>query len=97
MNDRDPAAALGRFLTLADVAEILNVSVAEVKAAVDSAELPAIRVGPRGPWRIERSELETYIQARYEHARRMSLWRQGEYAGIPDIPQGEATDPQSSA
>src|SRR5689334_17880453 len=36
--------ALGRFLTLADVAEILNVSAGQAYGLVRSGELPAIKV-----------------------------------------------------
>ena len=44
-----------RFLTLSDVAEILSVSVAQARAMVRSGELPAIQVGGRGQWRVEKS------------------------------------------
>lgn len=55
-----------RFLTLSDVAEILSVSVAQARAMVRSGELPAIQVGGRGQWRVEKSKLEEYIQQGYE-------------------------------
>ncbi|MBM3686918.1 MAG: helix-turn-helix domain-containing protein [Actinobacteria bacterium] len=54
-----------RFLTLADVAEILNVSAAQAYSLVRSGELPAIQVGGRGQWRIEEQRLEDYIAAKY--------------------------------
>lgn len=57
-----------RFLTLADVAEILNVSAAQAYALVRSGELPAIQVGGRGQWRIEEERLEGYIHAKYVEA-----------------------------
>ena len=57
-----------RFLTLADVAEILNVSAAQAYALVRSGELPAIQVGGRGQWRIEEERLEGYILAKYVEA-----------------------------
>jgi excisionase family DNA binding protein len=60
-----------RFLQLADVAEILNISPRQAYALVNSGELPAIRVGGRGQWRIEASELEDYIQRKYEETRQM--------------------------
>jgi excisionase family DNA binding protein len=50
-----------RFLQLADVAEVLNISPRQAYALVNSGELPAIRVGGRGQWRIEATELESYI------------------------------------
>lgn len=55
-----------RFLTLADVAEILNVSAAQAYALVRSGELPAIQVGGRGQWRIEEQRLEGYIAMKYD-------------------------------
>ena len=54
-----------RFLQLADVAEVLNVSSAQVYALVRSGDLPAIRIGGRGQWRVETSALEDYIQRMY--------------------------------
>lgn len=58
-----------RFLTLADVAEQLAVSVAQVRTLVRSGELPAIQVGGRGQWRVEAAALEDYIQRQYERTR----------------------------
>lgn len=54
-----------RFLQLADVAEELNVSVSQVYHMVRSGELPAIKVGGRGQWRVERLRLEEYIERKY--------------------------------
>jgi excisionase family DNA binding protein len=55
-----------RFLTLADVAETLNISSAQTYALVRSGQLRAIKVGGRGQWRVETTELEAYIQRAYE-------------------------------
>src|SRR2546421_4001319 len=49
-----------RFLQMSDVAEELSVSMSQVYHMVRSGELPAIKVGGRGQWRIERAELEEY-------------------------------------
>ena len=54
-----------RFLQLADVAEILNTSTAQVYALVRRGDLRAIKIGGRGQWRVESTELETYIQRLY--------------------------------
>jgi len=54
-----------RFLQLSDVAEVLNTSAAQVYALVRSGELPAIKIGGRGAWRVEATELEAYIQRLY--------------------------------
>lgn len=54
-----------RFLTLADVAEILNTSSAQVYALVRRGDLPAIKIGGRGQWRVESTQLETFIERMY--------------------------------
>ena len=54
-----------RFLTLADVAETLNISASQTYALVRSGDLPAIKVGGRGQWRVEATELEAYIARMY--------------------------------
>lgn len=58
-----------RFLQLADVAEVLNISAAQAYALVRSGELPAIKIGGRGQWRVEASALEEYIQRMYSETR----------------------------
>jgi excisionase family DNA binding protein len=59
-----------RFLTLPDVAEMLNVSASQAYALVRSGDLRAIKIGGRGQWRIEESELERFIAERYEQTER---------------------------
>lgn len=58
-------AATPRFLTLADVAEVLNTSSAQVYALVRRGELPAIKIGGRGQWRVEAAQLEAFIEQMY--------------------------------
>jgi len=58
-------AELPRFLTLADVAEVLSTSSAQVYALVRRGELKAIKIGGRGQWRVAEGDLETYIQRLY--------------------------------
>jgi excisionase family DNA binding protein len=58
-----------RFLTLPEVAEVLNTSVAQVYALVRRGDLVAIKIGGRGQWRVETDELEAYIQRAYTAAR----------------------------
>lgn len=90
MNDSGTVdvAALGRFLTLADTAEILNVSAGQAYALVRSGELPAIKIGAGGHWRVERTVLESYIEAMYEQSRRMSLWNQSDFANVTEFSRG---------
>ena len=58
-----------RFLLLSDVAEILNISASQAYALVRHEELPAIKIGGRGQWRVERSQLEAYIERAYAETR----------------------------
>jgi excisionase family DNA binding protein len=85
VQDLLPGNSLGRFLTLAETAEVLNVSASQAYALVRSGELPAIKVGAAGHWRVERVELEAFIQARYEEARRAAHWRQTQFELLPEL------------
>jgi excisionase family DNA binding protein len=61
--------ASDRFLTLADVADVLNISASQTYALVRSGELEAIKIGGRGQWRVERDKLESYIARMYDETR----------------------------
>ncbi len=50
-----------RFMTLSAVAEELSVSHTQVYALLRTGDLPGVKIGGRGIWRIERTELETFI------------------------------------
>lgn len=52
-------------MLLSDVAAELNVSDSQVYHMVRSGELPAIKIGGRGQWRVERARLEQYIEQKY--------------------------------
>ncbi len=60
-----------RFLTLEDVATYLSVSVPQVYALVRSGDLPAIKIGGRGVWRVDRQQLEAYVERLHEET---SAW-----------------------
>ncbi len=94
MNDSVPSPAVGRFLTLADTAEILSLSATEVHDLVRTGELPAIRLGTTGVWRVERIVLESFIEAKYEEARRMALWQQSDFGNIPELSAGRIIRPE---
>ncbi len=66
-----------RFLTLADVADILNISASQTYALVRSGDLQGIQIGGRNQWRVERSKLEEYIEQAYRRTA----------AGLADLPQ----------
>ena len=78
-----------RFLTLADVAETLNISASQTYALVRSGDLPAIKVGGRGQWRVEATELESYIARMYaetaDFVRTHPLGRDDPDAAEPDL------------
>ncbi len=63
------ASVTPRFLTLADVAETLNISASQAYALVRSGDLPAIKIGGRGQWRVEDAALESFIVQQYEQTR----------------------------
>lgn len=88
MTAAEPSDVVGRFLTVAETAEVLHVSATQAYALVRSGELPAIRIGAARLWRVERQELEAWIQARYEEERRVANWRQSEFAIVPELRQG---------
>lgn len=89
MNDTDPEGSFVRFLTISDTAEVLNVSIGQAYSLVRTGELPAIKIGTRGQWRVERAVLESYIQAKYEESRRMSLWNQSDFANVQELAFGQ--------
>lgn len=51
-----------RYLKLEDVATYLSVSVPQVYALVRSGELPAIKIGGRGVWRVDKGKLDAYLE-----------------------------------
>ena len=56
-------------MTLEDVAIYLNVSVPQVYSLVRSGALPAVKIGGRGVWRVDRRQLEGYIERLHEETR----------------------------
>lgn len=58
-----------RFIPLSEVSEILDISSAQAYALVRSGELPAIKVGGRGQWRVEITELDSYIARMYSQTK----------------------------
>ncbi len=58
-----------RFMTLEGVSEYLNVSVPQVYALVRNGDLPAVKIGGRGVWRVDRGELEAYIARLHEETK----------------------------
>lgn len=80
---QDPPAR--RFLPLADIAAMLSLAEPDVLVMVESGELPAIRVGPSDEWRVEQGVLDTFLEAKYEEARRTALFNGFDFGSIVDI------------
>lgn len=76
-------AVARRFLPLTEVSEILDISAAQAYALVRTGDLPAIKVGGRGQWRVETVELEAYIQRMYAETRDLVTTR-SERSDDPD-------------
>ena len=62
-----------RFYTLEQTARYLNVSRPQVYSLVRSGELPAIKLGGRGVWRVDRHQLDVYIERLLEQTREWAL------------------------
>lgn len=76
-----------RFLTLAQVADELNVKQSLVQGLIRTGELRAFQVGGRGLWRIGRRDIEDYIEKAYRHtAERIAV---GEFMDDDDTGEKE--------
>lgn len=62
-------AEQSRFISLADLAEVLSISASQAYALVRRRDLRAIKVGGRGQWRVESDKLENYIARMYDQTR----------------------------
>lgn len=77
-----------RFLTLSEVAEELAISMPQAYALVRRGDLPAVQIGGRSQWRVERAKLEEFIAGLYERAR-------ADREAEPPVPDDVETDGQS--
>jgi excisionase family DNA binding protein len=55
------APEIKRLLTPNEVAELLNVSVAQVYTLLRGNELPGLKIGKRGVWRVDPDQLAAYV------------------------------------
>jgi len=49
-------------MTLDEVAEELSTSRSQVYALVRNGDLPALKIGGRGQWRVERAALDAWVE-----------------------------------
>jgi excisionase family DNA binding protein len=59
-----------RFMSMADAAHVLGISSAQIYALVRRGEIPAIKIGGRGQWRVEIEGLERFIEAQMASTQR---------------------------
>jgi excisionase family DNA binding protein len=60
------------LLKPADVARVLNVTVTQVYTLMRSGDLPALKIGKKGVWRVSRDTLEAYLAELEAEARSRS-------------------------
>lgn len=80
----DPTAG-ARYLTPAQVAELLSISVDEVVALVSEGRLRGARLGAPARLRVEEASLSDYLDDQVEEARRMALWNESNVASFPEV------------
>jgi excisionase family DNA binding protein len=56
------------LLKPSEVASVLNVTVSQVYTLMRSGELPALKIGRKGVWRVSREALEAYLSELTEAA-----------------------------
>lgn len=83
-NEAMPATSSHRFsqfLTIDQVAEILNVNKPTIYALLRSGEMKGLRLGGRGVWRISEDDLQAFLDTAYqETAERIAVGDVGEGA-----------------
>lgn len=66
----DAPAPPARFLTIEQMSDELAVSRAQGYALIRNGTIPAIKIGGRGQWRVERTKLEEWIERAYRETER---------------------------
>lgn len=74
-----------RLLALAQVADILGISVDEVMELITEGLIRGMRVGSPARWRVDQASVADYLDEQAEDARRMALWRQSSAASFPEL------------
>lgn len=66
---KEPDMTVARFLKPEEVAEELSVTASQVYTLMRTGQLPAVKIGRRGVWRVSREALEAYIASLEANAR----------------------------
>ncbi|MBE0712429.1 MAG: helix-turn-helix domain-containing protein [Candidatus Aminicenantes bacterium] len=56
-----------RWLTIAETAALLSINPKTASAWALSGRLPAVRIGGRGPWRVDRRRLEESLESQIKN------------------------------
>lgn len=81
----EKSSAVPRFLTPAQVAELLSIEVDEVITLVHEGRLRGSQLGSPARWRVEEASLSEYLAEQSEESRRMALWHQANQASFPEV------------
>ncbi len=65
-----PSEVSARLLTPKDVAAYLNITESQVYTLMREGDLVALKIGKRGVWRVDREELDRYIERLKTEARK---------------------------
>lgn len=74
-----------RFLTLDQVARYLSVSSSQAYALVRSGDLPAIKLGGRGVWRVDKNKMDAYLE---DLEQKTAQWTQAHPLNPRDLDDG---------
>ncbi|WP_345436752.1 helix-turn-helix domain-containing protein [Microbacterium gilvum] len=80
-----PEAPASRYLSPAQVAELLDLEPDEVLELIAAGRLRGARLGAPARWRVERASVEEYLVEQHEDSRRRALWRESNAASFPEL------------
>lgn len=74
-----------QYVSPAQVAELLGVSVSDVMELVLQGALRGARLGSSPQWRIAEASVGEYLDDQREESRRIALWRESSAASFPEL------------
>ena len=83
------------LLKPAEVARVLNVTVTQVYTLMRSGDLPALKIGKKGVWRVSRETLEAYLADLEAEARQRTRCRVALHRGRPNGAAWRVPSPSS--
>lgn len=74
-----------RYVSPAQVAELLDLTVDDVIALIMDGSLRGARLGASPQWRVAEASVGEYVDGQLEDARRMALWHESNAASFPEL------------